>query len=200
VTVVPHGVSRLGAEPARRRAGLDVPAPFVLTVGLEPRKNVERLVRAFGALDRDFPQHSLVAVGIDGPRARRAIAAVRALGTRGRVLLDVPDAQLAELYRRCDLFCFPSLGEGFGLPVLEAMHAGAAVVASTRASLPEVGGGAVEYVDALDERALTAIIRRLLVSPERRAELGRAARDRAGTFSWDRSAAAIAGELAAAAP
>ena len=66
------------------------------------------------------------------------------------MLGHVSDAALAELYRRCAVFCYPSLGEGFGLPVLEAMAAGAAVLTSTVSSLPEVGGDAVDYVDPLD--------------------------------------------------
>ena len=73
----------------------------------------------------------------------------------------VSDAALGELYRRCAVFCYPSLGEGFGLPVLEAMSLGAAVVTSDISSLPEVGGDAVEYVDPFDVSSIAAALVRL---------------------------------------
>jgi glycosyltransferase involved in cell wall biosynthesis len=96
----------------------------------------------------------------------------------------VPDAQLAALYERCTVFCYPSPAEGFGLPVLEAMAAGAAVITARVSSLPEVGGDAVEYVTSTDTGSLERLPRDLA----RRAALGTAARERAGRFSWDRHA------------
>jgi glycosyltransferase involved in cell wall biosynthesis len=100
----------------------------------------------------------------------------------------VSDPVLGELYRRCAVFCYPSLYEGFGLPVLEAMAAGAAVLTSNVSSLPEVGGDAVAYADPCSPRSIADALGALLVSPERRAALGAEARERAATFTWERTA------------
>ncbi|HEY2215998.1 MAG TPA: glycosyltransferase family 1 protein, partial [Solirubrobacteraceae bacterium] len=126
-------VAHLGATPAQvgvlsQAQSAELPAPgFVLAVGtLEPRKNLPRLVQAFASLDRQTQQeHPLVVVGALGWETGETLAALRSLGERAQLLGFVSDAALAELYDRCAAFCYPSLGEGFGLPVLEAMSAGA---------------------------------------------------------------------------
>ena len=100
----------------------------------------------------------------------------------------VSDPALAELYRRCAVFCYPSLGEGFGLPVLEAMAAGAAVLTSSVSSLPEVGDEAVAYADPEQVDDITAQLESLLRDAPRRVALGELARARAGEFSWGRFA------------
>jgi glycosyltransferase involved in cell wall biosynthesis len=97
----------------------------------------------------------------------------------------VSDAALAELYRRCAVFCYPSLGEGFGLPVLEAMAAGAAVLTSNVSSLPEVGGEAVAYADPTEALAIGEQLQRLLRDESLRAELSMRAGARAQEFSWE---------------
>jgi glycosyltransferase involved in cell wall biosynthesis len=107
----------------------------------------------------------------------------------------VSDAVLAELYRRCAAFCYPSLGEGFGLPVLEAMAAGAAVVTSNVSSLPEVGGDAVEYADPRSVASIADALTRVLGAPQRRAELAARARERATRFSWDTTAKSVLAAL-----
>jgi glycosyltransferase involved in cell wall biosynthesis len=89
------------------------------------------------------------------------------------------------------VFCYPSLGEGFGLPVLEAMAAGAAVVTSSLSSLPEVGGDAVEYVDPYSAESIAKGLQRVLSSPRRRAELGELAVVRARRFSWEQTATRV---------
>ena len=163
----------------------------MLAVGtLEPRKNLPRLVAGYSALPRALQDaHSLVVVGARGWDTGPTLAALRSLGDRCLLLGHVSDATLAELYRRCAVFCYPSLGEGFGLPVLEAMAAGAAVLTSNLSSLPEVGGDAVEYVDPVSVESIAAGLERLLASPQRRAALGARALERAGKFSWERTAA-----------
>jgi glycosyltransferase involved in cell wall biosynthesis len=194
VTVAPLGVAteldgELGApEPA----GLPEPG-FVLAVGtLEPRKNLPRLVAAYRLLEEQLQRaHPLVVVGELGWRTDATLEALRSLGERCVMLGRVSDPVLAELYRRCAVFCYPSLYEGFGLPVLEAMAAGTAVLTSNISSLPEVGGDAVDYADPHDPAAIASALRGLLESPERRATLGAAARQRAAGFSWDRTAATI---------
>ena len=116
------------------------------------------------------------------------------------MLGHVSDEALAELYRRCAVFCYPSLGEGFGLPVLEAMAAGAAVVTSNLSSLPEVGGDAVEYVNPHDTGSIAQSLRRLLADQPRRADLGQRAGARAQTFSWERFAEIVLGNAGADSP
>jgi glycosyltransferase involved in cell wall biosynthesis len=164
-----------------------LPAPgFVLAVGtLEPRKNLPRLVAAYMMLDEGLQRrHPLAVVGALGWETGETLAALRSLGDRCTMLGYVSDAVLDELYRRCALFCYPSLGEGFGLPVLEAMACGAAVLTSNVSSLPEVGGDAVEYVDPRESDSIARGMRRVLSDEGRRAELSAAAVRRAGGFSW----------------
>ncbi|MGA2012882.1 MAG: glycosyltransferase family 1 protein [Solirubrobacteraceae bacterium] len=166
------------------------PGGFVLAVGtLEPRKNLPRLVAAYGSLPEPSRRaHPLVVVGALGWSTGPSLDALASLGDRCVRLGTVSDGALAELYRRCAVFCYPSLGEGFGLPVLEAMASGAAVVTSNLSSLPEVGGDAVEYVDPRSVTSIAAGLGRVLDSSHRRAELSARAVRRAAGFSWERTA------------
>jgi glycosyltransferase involved in cell wall biosynthesis len=181
-------VAPLGTSPALT-PDTDMPLPpsFVLAVGtLEPRKNLPRLVEAYRGLpDEIQARHPLFVVGRIGWDAGQTLDALHALGDRCRLLGPVSDAELATLYARCTVFAYPSLAEGFGLPVLEAMQAGAAVLTSDRSSLPEVGGDAVEYADPTDAASIRAGLARLLRDPGRRTELRTMARDRAARFSWE---------------
>jgi glycosyltransferase involved in cell wall biosynthesis len=175
-----------------------LPAPgFVLAVGtLEPRKNLPRLVDAYGRLPAELQdQHPLVVVGALGWETGETLSALRSLGERCTLLGYVTDAALAELYRRCAVFCYPSLGEGFGLPVLEAMAAGAAVLTSNLSSLPEVGGEAVAYSDPRRTDDIAAQLESLLCDEPRRATLAELARTRAGEFSWARFAERVLSTL-----
>lgn len=188
-TVVAH----LGPAPTHNGAlspaeAAVLPAPgFVLAVGtLEPRKNLPRLVAAYGALDPELQtRHPLVVVGALGWETGPTLTALRSLGERCTMLGFVPDAALTELYRRCAAFCYPSLGEGYGLPVLEAMAAGAPVITSNVSSLPEVGGDAAEYVDPSDVASIAAGLRRVLGEESRREQLSRRSLARAAGFSWE---------------
>jgi glycosyltransferase involved in cell wall biosynthesis len=174
---------------------------FVLAVGtLEPRKNLPRLVDAYRSLGESLQrEHPLVVVGALGWETGETLGALRGLGERCTMLGHVSDAALAELYRRCAVFCYPSLGEGFGLPVLEAMAAGAAVLTSNVSSLPEVGGDAVEYADPSDVAAIAAGLERLLGSPALREKLGARALARSREFSWARFAESTLAALGQAA-
>ncbi len=187
-TVAPLGVTHTEAPTEAELAELPAPG-FVLAVGtLEPRKNLPRLVEAYRRLPTELQdRHPLVVVGALGWETGETLAALRSLGSRAILLGYVSDEALTELYRRCSVFCYPSLGEGFGLPVLEAMAAGAAVITSNISSLPEVGGEAVEYIEPRDAGAIAASLESLLRSPERRAELGLLGRERAGLFTWERT-------------
>jgi glycosyltransferase involved in cell wall biosynthesis len=184
----------LGVAPELLRGRVDcagLPQPgFVLAVGtLEPRKNLPRLIEAYASLPAPMQAaHPLVVVGAQGWQTGETLAAMRRLGDSCIALGHVTDAVLSELYRRCAIFCYPSLGEGFGLPVLEAMAAGAPVLTSNLSSLPEVGGEAVEYVDPRSVGSIAAGLDRLLASPARRKELSELARRRAASFSWQLTA------------
>ena len=192
--VAPLGVALTLDDDLTAEEAAQLPAPgFVLAVGtLEPRKNLPRLVAAYSSLDEAQQiRHPLVVVGASGWQTGETLAALRSLGERCKVLGYISDAMLAELYRRCAVFCYPSLGEGFGLPVLEAMAAGAAVVTSQLSSLPEVGGDAVEYVDPYDVPGIAAGLRAVLDDGAYRADLSVRARARAGEFSWGRFASTV---------
>jgi glycosyltransferase involved in cell wall biosynthesis len=189
--VAPLGVTLALSNSLDPTEAATLPMPgFVLAVGtLEPRKNLPRLVAAYAALDDTLQRrHPLVVVGALGWRTGETLGALRSLGHRCTMLGHVSDAALAELYRRCAVFCYPSLGEGFGLPVLEAMAAGATVLTSGVSSLPEVGGDAVEYADPRDVSSIAAGLRRVLLDETRRAELAHRAVLRSAEFSWERFA------------
>jgi glycosyltransferase involved in cell wall biosynthesis len=173
----------------RRRYSLGE-APLVLSVSARrPHKNLVRLLEAFSRIQRE-PAPLLVLPGYRTAFEHEVGSAIERLGLRDRVrtLGWVPDADLEGLYAAAACFVFPSLAEGFGQPVLEAMERGVPVATSSASSLPEVGGEAVLYFDPLDVEAIAAAVRRLLEDPalaERLVEVGRA---RAREFSWERTA------------
>jgi glycosyltransferase involved in cell wall biosynthesis len=167
-----------------------LPEAFVLSVGtLEPRKNLERLVAAHEALPDGLREaHPLVLVG---PKGWEIDALLARLSTRShdvRVLGHVSDDDLAALYSLCTVFCYPSLYEGFGLPVLEAMSAGAPTITSSVSSLPEVGGDAVRYVEPRSVDDIRDALAHLLGDEAARREMSARGRRRSAEFSWDRAA------------
>ena len=181
----PHGPE---AGPVLERLG--VRAPFVLSVGtLEPRKNLTRLIQAFAGLPADLrEQTQLVVVGAVGWEADGTLDALARNRTLVLALGHVEDADLLVLLRGAELFAYPSLYEGFGLPVLEAMRSGTAVLTSGVSSLPEVAGEHAIYVDPLDVVAIRDGLERGLRDRELRGRLEVGGLERAGTFSWERTA------------
>ena len=163
---------------------------FVST--LEPRKNHIRLVRAFDALPDRHGDVRLVLVGATGWRAGSILRAVRNADAADRIVRSgfVDAAALRALYRRATLFAYPSLYEGFGLPLLEAMAAGLPVLTSDRSSMPEVAGDAALLVDPESVDAIARGLTRLLDNDQLRRGLAEAGRRREAEFSWDRAAAA----------
>lgn len=202
ISVTPLAAAPTLADPA---ASLPAGVPehgFVLAVGtLEPRKNLPRLVAAYRRLPvKTQERHPLIVAGRLGWQANETVAALNSLGGRGLQTGFVPDEQLALLYERCALFAYPSLGEGFGLPVLEAMAAGAPVLTSDRSSLPEIGGDAAAYCDPTDETAIANALKTLLSDPSRLELMRAAGPARAAQFSWDRTAALVVAALDRAVP
>jgi alpha-1,3-rhamnosyl/mannosyltransferase len=194
VTVAPLGTSpALGAPLSSQELAALPDSGFVLAVGtLEPRKNLPRLAEAYMQLPGPVRErHPLVVVGKLGWQTGPTRDALAGLGERCIQLGYVSDGALGELYRRCALFCYPSLGEGFGLPVLEAMAAGAPVLTSNVSSLPEVGGDAVAYCDPWSVESIARALHELLDDPGRRAQLSDAGRARAATFTWSATAAVV---------
>jgi glycosyltransferase involved in cell wall biosynthesis len=161
---------------------------YVLAVGtLEPRKNLERLIGAWRRLPAPLREgRTLALVGPRGWDDAPILAAARAAGAQ--LLGSVSDAELRALYAGADAFVYPSLYEGFGLPVLEAMAAGAPVLTSNVSSLPEVAGDAALLVDPRDEAAIASGLERLLVDVALAERLRSAGRVRAAEFSWARTA------------
>jgi len=200
-TTVAHLAARAPAgSPTAGELASMPDAGFVLSVGtLEPRKNLPRLASAYAGLPVELQlAHPLVVVGSPGWRHEDTTVSLAALGNRCRLLGSVSEGMLGELYRRCAVFCYPSLGEGFGLPVLEAMAAGAPVITSNVTSLPELGGDAVEYVAPAATRSIRDALERLLGSPARQAELRQLGLERAATFSWSRTAESVIDALTGA--
>jgi glycosyltransferase involved in cell wall biosynthesis len=191
VRVIHDGVDATTAPPAAvaetvARHGL-AGAPYVLCVGsLEPRKNLRMLVSAFARMP-DVDRACLALVGPTGWNGRDLVDLTdsQRLGDRLRWLGRVDDADLRALYAGARLFAFPSLHEGFGLPVLEAMVQGTAVVCADIAVLREVSGGAARLVPPRDPEAWSAVLSELLADDAGRAELAGAGLRRAAQFSWE---------------
>jgi glycosyltransferase involved in cell wall biosynthesis len=196
VHVVPNAVSpsfrrvdRATSSEVAHRHG--IAEPYVLYVGsIEARKNLDRLLGAFARLRAWSPQWQLVVVGAAGWKSSPVFATVQRLGLGSSVRFTgfVPDPDLPALFSGADLFVFPSLYEGFGLPVLEAMACGTPVVTSSTSSLPEIAGDAALLCDPEDESAITEAMRRVLDDPDLRRELSDRGVERARSFGWDRTA------------
>jgi glycosyltransferase involved in cell wall biosynthesis len=182
-------------EVVRVRERFQLTAPFVLYAGnIKPHKNLERVIDAFFRLRRDdLGELKLLIIGDEVSKyatLRRAVHRYK-LHKHVRFLGFVPDRTLAVLYRLADVFVFPSLYEGFGLPPLEAMASGTPVVTSNVSSLPEVVGDAAILVDPYDADAIAGGIRMVLTDARLRAGLRERGRARAREFSWERSVARI---------
>jgi len=189
---VDHDRYAPGPSPAdeERRAACGVTSPYFLWVGtIEPRKDLPTLVRAFGSLGPEASGHRLVIAGQQGWKSGRARDAIARSRASSRILRPgyVSEEQKIALYRGATAFVYPSIAEGFGLPVLEAMACGCPVVTTTGSAPQEVGGEAVELVPPRDPAELTAAMSRML-DPDHREDLRRKGVERAGHYSWARTA------------
>ena len=173
------------------RARYRLPDRYLIFVStIEPRKNLARLLAAFETLRAEGLTDSLVIVGRRGWLYDDFFARLERSPARDAVIFPgyVPDADLPPLYAGAQACVFPSLYEGFGLPVLEAMACGTPVVTSSTSSLPEVGGDAALYFDPADVEQITETTRRLLRDPALREEMRARGLEQAARFSWARAA------------
>ncbi|MEX0988788.1 MAG: glycosyltransferase family 1 protein [Actinomycetota bacterium] len=178
------------ADPIPVRERLKVPEPYALFVGtLEPRKNLVSLVRAYRRVAGAGLPHALV---LAGPMGWQPAALLRelALPGPGEVVLTGPvsPADLDVLYRGASVFAYPSIYEGFGLPVLEALGRGAPTIASNASSVPEVVGDAGILVDPRSVAELADALERVLTDEQLASELSRKGIERAARFTWDETA------------
>lgn len=177
----------------RTRRGYGLPERFILVVGaLEPRKNLVRLLEAYGAVTGEPPGRGvgLVIVGPPGWKYGPSLEAVSRMGRERPVFLLGPVSMevLVALYHLATVLAFPSLYEGFGLPVAEAMACGTPVVTSRGGALGEVAGDAAELVDPLRVESIAEGLLRVLGDEARAAELRRRGLERAQHFTWARAA------------
>lgn len=181
-----NGVKPLKAKAAESRA-----ARRLLCVGsLQPHKNLPRLIRAFQQLQSEFRDLELHVVGRPQPRFAKDPDLPRLLESPGvKVLGYLSEQALADAYATSAVFCYPSLEEGFGLPILEAMSVGTIVVTSNLSCLPEVAGGRAILVDPLSVESIAGGLRQALtLEPSKREQMVNAGRDWAQKFSWQRAA------------
>jgi glycosyltransferase involved in cell wall biosynthesis len=197
ITMIPLGkppafqpLPKEEVEPVLQK--LKVPRPYILFVGsVAPRKNLLRLLKAYSLLSQQENKPYLVIVGSHHVWKNEPIAktvAVLKLEDWVHFTGFVAEADLPALYNGAELFVFPSLYEGFGLPPLEAMACGTPVVTSNTSSLPEVVGDAALQVDPYDIGAIAAAIERVLNDPVLAEELRQRGLARAGQFSWQKMA------------
>lgn len=179
---------------ARLRRRYDLPDRFILSIGtIEPRKNLGRLLAAFDELARaggKLRDVRLVLAGGPGWRNTDLRARIEAMQSSGRVrhLGYLPRADLPALYSLAEVVAYPSLYEGFGLPVLESMACGTPVLTSDRTSMPEIAGNAAFLVDPEDVQAIRKGLESILLHSDLAVELAERGRARAAQFSWQRAA------------
>lgn len=181
IAVIPHGVDPVKVPTVSREK-------LVLFVGaIQTRKNVARLVRAFAALPQGW---TLVLAGApSGFGAAEELAAVEASSRKAdiRVAGYVSTTELEALYARASIFAFPSLDEGFGIPILEAMARGVPVITSNRSAMPEVAGDSALLVDPCQEEEIAAALQGLAADEDRRLQLAELGMARAAQYPWTRA-------------
>lgn len=175
--------------PQRLAATYGIEPPYFLYVGtLEPRKNLARALRAFRAVAPALPGHRFVLVGQRGWKCEDVLREAEAAGDRVLMPGYVAEEDLPLLYAHAAALVYPSLYEGFGLPVVEAMACGTPVITSRGSSMEEVAGGAALLVDPGDEADIARALREVAGDAALAASLRRRGRERAAAFTWTRTA------------
>jgi glycosyltransferase involved in cell wall biosynthesis len=206
IRLVPNGFDQNRFQSTDRAAAAkrvasrwNVVDPYLLYVARieHPGKNHVGLLEAYARLRATGLRHKLVLAGSPWSGADVVEATARELGIADDVVFTgfVPNEALGDLYAAADVFVFPSLFEGFGIPLLEAMMAGVPVCASDRASIPEVVGDAGLLFDPDDSSSIETCIRRLLEDPQLRQRMIRAGRQRARAFTWEAAAGRVVNVL-----
>ena len=191
---VDHGRFRVLDEDetlARVKTRYALQRPFILDVGrIEPRKNLVRLIRAFRRVrEKVEPSLELILIGRKDFQFEAIDEEMRKSEDAGvRILSSVPDEDLPVFYNLAELFAFPSLVEGFGIPILESMACGTPVVSSRRGALLEVGGDAVAWVEPEDEDSIASTLENVLTDTDKAARLRKQGLERAKEFSWEDTA------------
>jgi glycosyltransferase involved in cell wall biosynthesis len=183
IAVIAHGV-----EPAFSLLDRSNTESYLLCVStLHPHKNLPRLIRAYGRTKRDF---RLILAGLRGFHADVIERLIEEMGLRDSVQITgwVPREELYSLYERARAFVYPSMFEGFGMPVLEALAAGIPVACSDIPPLREVAGDTALFFDPLNEDDIAAAIERVMADASLREHMTQAGRERARPFTWQRSA------------
>jgi glycosyltransferase involved in cell wall biosynthesis len=194
--VIPYGVdsrffvkaSKDQLKKVRQKYGID--EPYILAVGeLHPRKNLQRLLKAFVALDEN-DQVKLVLVGKPLWKTRELFEIVKKAGLENRVIATgyIPEEDLPILYQSAEVFCYPSLYEGFGFPIIEAMASGVPVATSEVSSCPDVGGHAAIYFNPLHEESIADTLHRILTDTELRKKHKLAGIEHSRSFTWEKTA------------
>ncbi len=192
ISVIPVGIKEIikgNMSKASFIQKYSIEKPYILFVGtLQPRKNVERLIEALAKLDEK--KIDLILVGKKGWQYEGILQAPEKFGVSSRVhfLHDVPNSDLPLFYENAVCFVLPSLYEGFGLPVLEAMKYGCPVATSEVSSLPEAGGDAALYFDPENVDSITATISKLVEDKSLREKLVKKGHEHIKKFSWEKSA------------
>ena len=177
-------------DQVRRRYHIDY--DYILALGSHPiRKNTERIFRALAQLTQgDECNYKLVLFGVGEQQKKKWAPLIEHLGLSNHVIFlhPVTDEDLPALYSMAELFVYPSLYEGFGIPIVEAMSCGAPVITSNMSSMSEVAGDAARLIDPLSVDELTKAIRSLLTNKAALRELAKLSLKRAQEFSWERTA------------
>jgi glycosyltransferase involved in cell wall biosynthesis len=199
IDVVYNGVAKrfredvTSEEKERVATKYGLPRPYLLFLGGEkPHKNVRNVLRAFAQASRESAlPHALVLAGPMPANKSRVEALIQGLDLSTRVFRPgiVPEEDLPGLFGGSEALLYPTLYEGFGLPVVEAMACGVPVLTSSTSALQEIAGGYALLVDPMDVSAIAKGIAEIATNAQRRAELVALGRRRAADFSWDRAAA-----------
>ncbi len=202
ISIIPHGFAKPKFDKADLRnlfefseifkyIGIDKKLKYIFFVGrLESKKNLTRLVEAFAEFSKKFKNYKLVMAGKPGVGFDKILKKIQKLKIADKVVLPgyVTEAEKAALMKNCQIFAFPSLYEGFGLPLLEAFYYEKPVLCANGSSLPEVGGNAVHYVNPLSVGEMAKGLEKLAEDKKYCAQLVESGRERLHRFTWEASA------------